>query len=94
MITIPDFYSGRSVFITGVTGFLGKVLMEKLLRSCPGISKIYVLIRPKRGVDAQTRLDKVLDSKVGQMFKKKLLNRSCIPGSICLPLDNIHEVLK
>ncbi|ELU15810.1 hypothetical protein CAPTEDRAFT_228509 [Capitella teleta] len=64
MTSIPDFFNGRSLFITGVTGFMGKVLLEKLLRSCPEIRMIYVLIRPKRGVDAQVRLEKVLDSKL------------------------------
>lgn len=27
-ISIPQFYSGRSVFITGGTGFMGKVTIE------------------------------------------------------------------
>lgn len=64
MTSIPDFYNGRSVFISGVTGFMGKVLLEKLLRSCPGIKRIFVLIRQKRNMDVSTRLQKVLDSKV------------------------------
>ena len=48
---IAEFYRDRSVFITGGTGFLGKVLVEKLLRSCPHIKTIYLLMRPKRGQD-------------------------------------------
>ena len=30
---IQQFYQGKTVFITGATGFMGKVLLEKLLRS-------------------------------------------------------------
>ena len=54
--TIAEFYRDRSVFITGATGFLGKVLVEKLLRSCPDIKTLYLLIRPKAGNDIRTRL--------------------------------------
>ncbi|XP_055635584.1 putative fatty acyl-CoA reductase CG5065 [Toxorhynchites rutilus septentrionalis] len=59
-IPVAEFYHGRSIFITGGTGFMGKVLIEKLLRSCPGIKNIFVLIRPKRGQDITTRLTQIL----------------------------------
>lgn len=63
-MTIADFFAGKTVFITGGTGFMGKVLLEKLLRSCPGVSKIYLLIRPKKGQNAHERLSQLLCSPV------------------------------
>jgi len=33
---IAEFFKQKSVFITGATGFVGKQLVEKLVRSCPG----------------------------------------------------------
>ena len=33
----------------GATGFVGSVVLEQLLRVCPSIKRIYVLIRSKRG---------------------------------------------
>lgn len=50
--------------MTGGTGFLGKVLTEKLLRTCDGISKIYLLVRPKKGKDMTTRIEEILDDAV------------------------------
>jgi FlaA1/EpsC-like NDP-sugar epimerase len=66
--SIPEVYGGRTIFITGATGFMGKVLMEKLLRSCPKIKLLYVLIRPKKGRAPKDRLEDVLNSKVNTRF--------------------------
>jgi fatty acyl-CoA reductase len=44
--SISDFYDGKNVLVFGSTTFPGKVLLEKLLRSCPNIEKIYCPIRP------------------------------------------------
>lgn len=65
--TVPSYYAGRSVFVTGGTGFMGKILLEKLLRSCPGIDRIYVLTRSKRGQSPQIRLQSLLE---GRLYKK------------------------
>ncbi|WP_372764862.1 fatty acyl-CoA reductase [Litorivivens sp.] len=40
--------TGKHVLITGTTGFLGKVVLEKLLRDLPTIGGIYLLIRGNR----------------------------------------------
>lgn len=47
-----------------VIGFLGKTLIDKLLRSCPDIENIYLLVRPKRGLDIHTRLEEIFDDQV------------------------------
>ncbi|KAG8232903.1 hypothetical protein J437_LFUL012817 [Ladona fulva] len=58
--SIPEFFRGKSVLLTGVTGFVGKVLLEKLLRSCPEVDRIYVIVRPKRGSGVKERLEELL----------------------------------
>ncbi|WP_227519882.1 fatty acyl-CoA reductase [Mangrovitalea sediminis] len=37
--------SGKHVLITGTSGFVGKVLLEKLMRTVPDIGGVYLLIR-------------------------------------------------
>ncbi|PSN29015.1 putative fatty acyl-CoA reductase [Blattella germanica] len=62
--SISEFYKGKNVFITGGTGFIGRVLIEKLLRSCPDIGNIYVLIRRRKGVDIWDRVDELVNLPV------------------------------
>nr|CAD7576605.1 unnamed protein product [Timema californicum] len=71
---IQKYYSGSTLLITGATGFLGKVLVEKLLRSCPGIDKIYLLIRQNKGVKADKRF---IEQFSGPLFDKMKL---CCPN--------------
>ena len=61
---VAAFYNGKSVFLTGASGFLGKVLLEKLLWSCTGVRRVYVLVRDKKGVSAEERVRQLLESKV------------------------------
>ena len=52
---ISEAYAGKVVFLTGATGFLGKVVLEKLLYACPRIEKIYILVRGKKDLDCEAR---------------------------------------
>lgn len=60
---MQQFYQNRTIFLTGGTGFLGKVIMEKLLRTCH-IDTIYVLIRSKKGKDIATRIEDLINDVV------------------------------
>lgn len=53
---IANWYTDKSIFITGGSGFMGKVLLEKLLYSCGGLKNIYILMREKRGKTPQQRI--------------------------------------
>ena len=44
---IISFFGGRTVFVTGGSGYLGRVLLFKLLTVCPDIGE--VLTRPCKG---------------------------------------------
>jgi fatty acyl-CoA reductase len=92
---ISRFYDGRSILITGATGFLGKVLVHKLLSSCPGIRKIYLLIRPKKGVAARNRLLALFDGPIFRPWKgvrQDLLDKiESLDGDITLPNLGLTE---
>ncbi|XP_035280987.1 fatty acyl-CoA reductase 1 isoform X1 [Anguilla anguilla] len=64
MASIADYYAGKSVLITGATGFMGKVLVEKLLRCCPGVQALYILVRPKAGQTMQERVTSMMKCKL------------------------------
>ncbi|XP_060823526.1 fatty acyl-CoA reductase 1-like isoform X2 [Bombus pascuorum] len=62
--SIEGFYAGSGILITGATGFVGKGLLEKLIRTCSRISAIFVLIRPKRNQMIEQRFKKIIDDPI------------------------------
>lgn len=89
MVTIKSFYAASNVFVTGGTGFLGKVLLEKLIRTCPDLQKIHILIRPKKGLSPQQRLLAVQNDKIFDRVRAEcpsvLSKLHVISGDICSP---------
>lgn len=61
---VSQTFVGKTIFITGGSGFLGKVLIEKILRKCPDVERIYLLLRPKKGAGPKQRLDAIFSSVV------------------------------
>ncbi|XP_077560115.1 fatty acyl-CoA reductase 1-like [Haemaphysalis longicornis] len=68
---IAQFYQDKVVFLTGGTGFIGKVLVEKLLRSCPGVKRVYLLVREKKGEAPDTRIEAMLRCKVFERLRQE-----------------------
>eukprot|EP00253_Pinus_taeda_P026755 PITA_26755 len=52
---ILGFLSEKNILVTGSTGFLGKIFIEKVLRSQPGIGHIFVLLRANDAESAKIR---------------------------------------
>lgn len=76
--TIAEFYSDSNVFVTGTTGFVGKCLIEKLLRTT-SLDTIYILIRSKRGKTIDERLKDILNDTVSKIiYQSNAKNRFCL----------------
>jgi fatty acyl-CoA reductase len=89
---IQDHFLGKRILLTGVTGFLGKTILEKLLWDVPNIEKIYLLVRPADGsaparLRAQSRVYESL--RVSPAFER-LRRRH---GDITSVLDRKTEVI-
>ena len=52
---VESFYNGKCILITGCTGFVGKVILEKMLFTLPHVKKIYTFVRGKKGLSIQER---------------------------------------
>lgn len=64
---------GAHVFLTGVTGFIGQAILEKLLTAYP-TTRISVLIRPRKGVGGEARLKRLLRKPVFGPWRERVGN--------------------
>lgn len=64
---ISQLFKDRTLLITGGSGFIGKTLIEKLIRSCPELKTIYLLVRTKKGKNPTDRLDDIFSNPVSSL---------------------------
>ncbi|XP_046975958.1 fatty acyl-CoA reductase wat-like [Vanessa cardui] len=83
---VQKFYDDAVVFVTGGSGFIGKQLIEKLMRST-NVKKIYMLVRPKKGKSIEDRIKLILENPVFDVvreekpsFKDKIVG---VEGDVC-----------
>jgi fatty acyl-CoA reductase len=61
---VQQLFRDAGVLVTGGTGFLGQLLLEKLLRACPGIKTMFLLMRSKKGKTEAERFAEIFEGKV------------------------------
>lgn len=66
---LMDFYTNSVLLITGGTGFLGRVLLQKILRTFP-IKRIYLLVRKKNTQSVEERMDEFFQDLVRTTLRR------------------------
>jgi fatty acyl-CoA reductase len=86
--SISDFYEGKNVLVFGSTTFPGKVLLEKLLRSCPNINNIYcpVQITTTKSNHQLSPTDTFAEIYATKLFDRVRLNNAKFQERI-IPFD-------
>ena len=49
-VSVKEAFGGATLLLTGVTGYVGSVVLEHLLRVQPDVQRVFVIIRSKRGL--------------------------------------------
>ncbi|KAL6182146.1 hypothetical protein ACLB2K_043569 [Fragaria x ananassa] len=90
--SILGYLENKTILITGSTGFVGKVLVEKILRVQPNVKKLYLLLRAPDANSATRRMHneitgkelfKVLKEKWGADFDSFILEKVvALPGDV------------
>ncbi|OAY38187.1 alcohol-forming fatty acyl-CoA reductase [Manihot esculenta] len=67
MENIVGFLENKTILVTGATGYLAKIFVEKILRVQPKVKKLYLLLRAS---DANSALDRLNKEVIGkELFK-------------------------
>ncbi|CAG9767775.1 unnamed protein product [Ceutorhynchus assimilis] len=93
---VAEMYKDKTVFITGGTGFMGKVLIEKMLRSCPEVKRIILMVRSKKGKHPKERVREIFANPLFDMVKeqrgKDIIEKvDAVVGDVMLPQLGISE---
>ncbi|KAL0369545.1 UNVERIFIED_CONTAM: Fatty acyl-CoA reductase 3 [Sesamum angustifolium] len=69
---IVQYFEDKTLFISGATGFLARMALEKILHVQPKVKKIFVLIRAKPEMSIQQRLqDEILNLELFRVVNEK-----------------------
>ncbi|GMP99006.1 hypothetical protein CsSME_00046659 [Camellia sinensis var. sinensis] len=92
--SVIKFLENRTILVTGGTGFLAKIFVEKILRVQPNVKKLYLLVRAADAKSASQRLQteviakdlfRVLREKLGANLNSFIAEKvTPVPGDITL----------
>ncbi|XP_016694418.1 alcohol-forming fatty acyl-CoA reductase [Gossypium hirsutum] len=69
---VTKFLQGKTILVTGATGFLAKVFIEKILRLQLNVNKLYLLLRTSNDKFATQRLkDEIISTELFKILRDK-----------------------
>ncbi|KAI8524309.1 hypothetical protein RHMOL_Rhmol13G0140500 [Rhododendron molle] len=90
--SIIKFLENKTILVTGATGFIAKIFVEKILRVQPNVKRLYLLLRAEDAKSASQRfhneviakdLFRVLKEKLGENLKPFISEKvTLVPGDI------------
>ncbi|KAI4313501.1 hypothetical protein L6164_026476 [Bauhinia variegata] len=71
--SVKHFLKGKTILVTGATGFIGKIFVEKILRVQPDVKKFYLLLRESNPCSATERMhNEVFGKDLFKVLREKL----------------------
>ncbi|KAL5131996.1 Fatty acyl-CoA reductase 3 [Glycine soja] len=99
--SIMHFLQDKTILVTGATGFLAKIFVEKILRVQPNVKKLYLLLRARDTESATQRLHtEIIGKDLFRLLKEKLGTRfnsfvseklAVVPGDISQEDLNLED---
>ncbi|XP_044264672.1 fatty acyl-CoA reductase wat-like isoform X2 [Tribolium madens] len=71
---IVESFKNQTIFLTGGSGFIGKVFLAKLLSICPDVNAIYIFVRPKQNKTPSERIQDIFNFSCFEPLKSKWPN--------------------
>ncbi|KAF7848145.1 hypothetical protein BT93_L2253 [Corymbia citriodora subsp. variegata] len=99
-LDIVHFLENKTILVTGATGFLAKIFVEKILRIQPNVKKMFVLIRAADKQLAARRLHEeliqkklfdILREEWAEKFNSIVEKLFPIPGDVCCENLGVHD---
>ncbi|THG13985.1 hypothetical protein TEA_024854 [Camellia sinensis var. sinensis] len=86
----------KTILVTGATGFLAKIFVEKILRVQPNVKKLYLLVRAADAKSASQRLQNecfVLKEWAGLNLEKPFYMGETINGTLGLDIEMEKKIV-
>uniref|UniRef100_A0A336LP21 Fatty acyl-CoA reductase n=1 Tax=Culicoides sonorensis TaxID=179676 RepID=A0A336LP21_CULSO len=93
---MKDFYRDKTIFMSGGTGFVGLIMLEKLLR-CE-VKEVFLFVRPKKGKSPEERVNAIFQEPIYVRLRRQkdhyMRKITVVEGNLAHPNLGIDPILK